>query len=110
VADLSRFADVAALANAVAEKYAILDVLINNAGIFKTPNSVTDDRFDVRFAVNKSAPYLLTKRLLPLLGVSGRVKLDDMDAHAQSKLALSRDEGLAHHRDEPSGHCLAAKS
>lgn len=109
VADLSRMADVEELAKAVAEKHAKLDVLINNAGVFNTPHTVTQDGLDVRFAVNTIAPYLLTKRLLPLLGASGRVinlssaaqapvdtealagrvKLYDGAAYAQSKLALT---------------------
>ena len=109
VSDLSRMADVEALAKAVAEKHAELDVLINNAGIFKVSNPKTPDGLDVRFAVNTIAPYLLTQRLLPLLGVSGRVinlssaaqstvdpealvgrsRLSDMTAYSQSKLALT---------------------
>lgn len=109
VADLSRMADVEALAEAVAENHTSLDVLINNAGVFKTPSPMTDDGLDVRFAVNTVAPYLLTQRLLPLLGESGRVvnlssaaqapvnlkalagrvRLADMDAYSQSKLALT---------------------
>ncbi len=109
VADLSRMADVEALATAVSEKHAKLDVLINNAGIFKTQNPRTLDGLDVRFVVNALAPYLLTKRLLPLMGIQGRVvnvssaaqapvdlnalagqgKLSDMEAYAQSKLAIT---------------------
>jgi NAD(P)-dependent dehydrogenase (short-subunit alcohol dehydrogenase family) len=109
VADLSRMADVEALAKAVAEKHAKLDVLINNAGVYSTPNPVTQDGLDVRFAVNTIAPYLITQRLLPLLGTSGRVvnlssaaqspvdpgalagqgRLSDGAAYAQSKLALT---------------------
>jgi NAD(P)-dependent dehydrogenase (short-subunit alcohol dehydrogenase family) len=110
VADLSRLSDVEALAKAVAERHSQLDVLINNAGVFKTPDPITQDGLDVRFAVNTIAPYLLTQRLLPLLGVSarvinlssaaqspvdlealaGRLRLsDDMSAYAQSKLALT---------------------
>ena len=109
VADLSRMAEVDALAHAVAEKHAKLDVLINNAGIFKTSDIVTKEGLDVRFAVNTIAPYLLTQRFLPLLGPSarvinlssaaqapvdlnalaGRTRLDDMPAYAQSKLALT---------------------
>ena len=108
VADLSRKADVEAFAKAVADKHAKLDVLINNAGIY-TPGSTTSDGLDVRFAVNTLAPYLLTKRLLPLLGTAGRVvnlssaaqatvdpkalagqvKLTDGAAYAQSKLAIT---------------------
>ena len=109
VADLSRMADVEALAKAVADKHDRIDVLINNAGVFKTPDPITQDGLDLRFAVNTIAPYLLTKRLLPLMASSGRVinlssaaqapvdpealvgrvKLSDGMAYAQSKLAIT---------------------
>ncbi len=110
IADLSSMADVDVLTKAVAEKHASLDVLINNAGVFKTPSPITQDGLDVRFAVNTLAPFLLTQKLMPLLGASsrvvnlssaaqapvdlealaGRAKLpDDFDAYAQSKLALT---------------------
>jgi NAD(P)-dependent dehydrogenase (short-subunit alcohol dehydrogenase family) len=109
VADLSRMADVEALAKAVTSRHDRLDVTLNNAGVFKTLEIITPDGLDVRFAVNTIAPYLLTQRLLPLLGTSGRVinlssaaqspvdpealagrfRLGDMEAYAQSKLALT---------------------
>jgi len=110
VADLSNMADVESLAETVSAKHTELDVLINNAGIFKTSNPITQDGLDVRFAVNSIAPYLLTQRLLPLLGTSarvinlssaaqspvdpealtGRIRLsDDFTAYAQSKLAIT---------------------
>jgi NAD(P)-dependent dehydrogenase (short-subunit alcohol dehydrogenase family) len=43
--------DVEALARAVAEKHAKLDVVINNAGVYSAPDPVTQDGLDVRFAV-----------------------------------------------------------
>ena len=109
LADLSDISQVEALAAAVAADHKSLDVLVNNAGIFKTPKPVTADGLDVRFVVNTLAPYLLTRRLLPLLGNEGRVvnlssaaqapvdlnalsgqgSLDDMSAYAQSKLAIT---------------------
>lgn len=109
LADLSRMTDVEALATAVAAKNDKIDVLINNAGIYSTPDPITPDGLDVRFAVNTIAPYLLTKRLLPLLGASSRVvnvcsaaqapvdpealagrgRLSDGMAYAQSKLAIT---------------------
>ncbi len=110
VADLSRLDDVEELAKTVAEKHAKLDVLINNAGVFKTADPITQNGLDVRFVVNTIAPYLLTQRLLPLLdatgrvinlssaaqspadpeALAGRVRLaDDFDAYAQSKLAIT---------------------
>ena len=110
IADLSDMADVETFAEAVIAKHQTLDVLINNAGIFKTPHPITSDGLDIRFVVNTIAPYQLTKRLLPLLGTSGRVvnlssaaqapvslealagrvKLDDMQAYSQSKLAITQ--------------------
>ena len=109
VADLSRLGDVETFAKEVAENHTKLDVLINNAGVYKTPGPITPDGLDVRFVVNTIAPYLLTKRLLPLLDSSGRiinlssaaqapvdpdalagqVRLSDMAAYSQSKLAIT---------------------
>ncbi|MBE7384819.1 MAG: SDR family NAD(P)-dependent oxidoreductase [Leptolyngbya sp. SIO1E4] len=108
-ADLSRMADVEALAKAVAVKHTKLDVLINNAGVYSAPNPITQDGLDIRFVVNAIAPYPLTQRLMPLMGTSGRVinlssaaqspvnpealagrvKLSDGVAYAQSKLAIT---------------------
>lgn len=108
LADLARISEVEALAEAVKARPGALDVLINNAGVYKTPDPVTQDGLDVRFVVNTIAPYLLTQRLLPAMSPSGRVvnvtsaaqapvnlealagrvRLDDMAAYAQSKLGL----------------------
>lgn len=109
VADLSRLSEVGLLAKAVADRHTKLDVLINNAGVYKTPDPITENGIDLRFAVNTLAPYLLTKKLLPLMDATGRVinvssaaqapvnldalvgrrRLDDMEAYAQSKLAIA---------------------
>lgn len=109
LADLARPGDILAMADAVIARHARLDVLINNAGVFKLPVAVTEDGFDVRFAVNFLAPVLLTERLLPLLGPGSRIvnlsssiqapvelealggerRLDTVSAYAQSKLALT---------------------
>jgi NAD(P)-dependent dehydrogenase (short-subunit alcohol dehydrogenase family) len=110
VADLSDMKATRSLAEAIAEKHQSLDVLINNAGVLRTPNPATNDGLDMRFAVNAIAPYLLTKELLPLLGHNGRVinlssaaqasvdlgalagrsgDMDEMDAYSQSKLAIT---------------------
>lgn len=109
-ADLSDLDAVAALASEVSGHHDHLDVLINNAGVFKTGNPVTTSGLDSRFVVNTLAPYLLTRRLLPLFdgagrivnlssaaqspvdpdALSGRVHLDDDFAvYAQSKLAIT---------------------
>ncbi|MEM6883526.1 MAG: SDR family NAD(P)-dependent oxidoreductase [Verrucomicrobiota bacterium] len=127
LADLSDLGAVQKLADAVSEKHQQLDVLINNAGVLKTPNPITPGGLDVRFVVNTIAPYLLTMRILPLFELSGRivnlssaaqssvdlnamtgsVQLTDMAAYSQSKLAItmwSRHLALAH----PEGPVIVA--
>ena len=107
LADLSDLGEVEALAAATATVG--VDVLMNNAGVYRTPNPVTEDGLDVRFVVNTVAPWVLTQRLLPSVGSGGRIvnlssaaqapvdlaalagnrRLEDMEAYAQSKLAIT---------------------
>ncbi len=68
-ADLSSLADVRRLAAAVARETKGLDVLVNNAGIGTAGNvrEVSADGYELRFAVNYLAGFLLTRLLLPLV-------------------------------------------
>lgn len=109
IADFSNLTAVEEMAETISNEHEKLDVLINNAGIFNTPNPVTNDGQDIRFVVNMFAPYLLTTKLLSSMPTDGRVinlssaaqapvnisalrggiQLDDMTAYAQSKLAIT---------------------
>ena len=109
VADLSNMDQVRTLADAVLQQHSQLDVVINNAGVLKVTPPKTPDGFDVRFMVNTFAPYVLTRALLPILPTSarivnlssaaqaavdldvlhGRKQVNDMEAYAQSKLAIT---------------------
>lgn len=108
-ADLSSLDATADLAKAIMAKHDRIDVLINNAGVLKAPNTVLSNGQDIRFVVNTLAPYVLTKALLPIIPKEGRIlnlssaaqapvsisamkggtMLDDMGAYAQSKLAIT---------------------
>ncbi|MEM9610142.1 MAG: SDR family NAD(P)-dependent oxidoreductase [Actinomycetota bacterium] len=108
-ADLSSLPEVDELAEAISSRHPRLDVIINNAGVLKAARPTTDGGLDVRFVVNALAPYRLTERLLPLVPPTGRVvnlssaaqapvdvralagqrQAPDMDAYAQSKLAIT---------------------
>lgn len=108
-ADFSSLKEVRKLAEEVQKRYDKIDILINNAGVFKTPNKRTEEGYDIRFMVNTFAPYLLTKLLLPIIPKQGRIlnlssaaqtqvdfeamlgkgDLEDLEAYAQSKLAIT---------------------
>lgn len=127
-ADLSILDDVEALAVAVASNHGSLDVLINNAGVFNVPQTKAANGLDVRFMVNMIAPYVLTTRLLPNLGASGRVinlssaaqapvdpaalqgktQLDASNAYAQSKLGLTMWSNHLAHRLGADGPVVVA--
>jgi retinol dehydrogenase-12/retinol dehydrogenase-13 len=48
-------------------KIAKIDLLINNAGVFKRKEAKSTDGFELTLAVNYLAPFYLTKLLLPLV-------------------------------------------
>jgi NAD(P)-dependent dehydrogenase (short-subunit alcohol dehydrogenase family) len=71
-ADLSSLHETADLAERVAHEHGRLDVLVNNAGVgYATPGAEgrreSQDGYELRFAVNYLAPYLLTRKLVPTL-------------------------------------------
>ncbi len=86
VADLSRLAEVRQLAETISQAHDQLDVIINNAGVLRAPDTVTRDGLDVRFAVNTVAPYMLTQSLLPVLVPAARVV--NLSSAAQSPVEL----------------------
>ena len=69
IADLSSLAEVRSLAEAVRRDSDGLDALVNNAGIGTSgaQRELSADGFELRFAVNYLAGFLLTRLLLPML-------------------------------------------
>ncbi len=70
--DLEGPRGVSRLARVIEKAYGRLDLLVHNAAVFpRTPlGSVSDADWDRVFAVNTRGPFLLTQRLLPLLGAA----------------------------------------
>jgi NAD(P)-dependent dehydrogenase (short-subunit alcohol dehydrogenase family) len=105
VADLSSLDEVRGLAREVSERHQSLDVLVNNAGIIEPERRTSADGYELTFAVNYLAGFLLTLELLPLLRARvvnvasiGQAPIDFSDpmlehgysgmrAYSQSKLA-----------------------
>lgn len=86
--DLSVMRDVADVAEQVKAKTTVLDVLINNAGIYEHNRTLTGDGFETTMAVNHLAPYLLTRKLLVALSASpqGRIITVSSSAHEKGEL------------------------
>ncbi len=77
---LASLASVRAFAAAVAEGEAI-DVLILNAGIQNVTDAVSADGFELSFAVNHLAHYLLARLLLPRMAPGGRILFTASGTH-----------------------------
>ena len=111
IADFASLDQVAALAEHIWREFGQLDVLINNAGQINDQRLLSQDGFELTFAVNHLAPFLLTQKLLPVLQANvparivnvassamggGHIDLDDLQseshfdgwpAYANTKLA-----------------------
>jgi NAD(P)-dependent dehydrogenase (short-subunit alcohol dehydrogenase family) len=88
VADLSDLDSVKKLAAQVKQEITSLDVLVNNAGVYVTPQVLNKDGLDLRFAVNYLAPYLLTKELLPILEKTENPRIINLSSAAQSGVSM----------------------
>jgi len=111
-ADFASLAAVRRAAEEIAGRWPAIHVLVNNAGINAGHRQLSADGFELTFAVNHLAPFLLTSLLLPALTAgapsrivnvtsvfahAGRLRLDDImferrryastAAYNQSKLA-----------------------
>ncbi len=112
-ADLADQASVRSLAADLLRRYERIDVLVNNAGAVNASRRTTGDGFELTWAVNHLAPFLLTNLLLDRLLESrpariittaseahrpARIRFDDMagersygafgfDRYGQTKLA-----------------------
>jgi NAD(P)-dependent dehydrogenase (short-subunit alcohol dehydrogenase family) len=114
-ADLASLAEVRGLGERIAAEEQRLDVLVNNAGVGTSmpghgERMESADGYELRFAVNYLAPFVLTRLLVPLLvgsaparivnvasGAQADIRFDDVmledgydgwQAYSQSKLAL----------------------
>jgi NAD(P)-dependent dehydrogenase (short-subunit alcohol dehydrogenase family) len=94
-ADLASLDEVRDLANSLLEEDRI-DVLVNNAGIGTTGQGAPErggggreesaDGYELRFAVNYLAPFLLTRRLLPLIERSAPARIVNVTSAGQAPI------------------------
>jgi NAD(P)-dependent dehydrogenase (short-subunit alcohol dehydrogenase family) len=87
-ADFSSLADVRRLAAAIMERAPRVDVLVNNAGGVWGKRAVSKDGYEMTFAVNHLAPFLLTHLLLDTLksGTPSRIVTTASNAHRGARI------------------------
>ena len=86
-ADFSALAEVRRLAGAVQATTDRLDILINNAGIGTAgPRQTSAESFELRFAVNYLAGFLLTLLLLPLVKNSAPARIVNVSSAGQQPI------------------------
>ena len=89
--DLASLESIKSVSEDIINQYNSIDVLINNAGIFKRTYSESTDSFETTIAVNYIATYALTLYLIPLLKNSkeGRVINLSSELYKRGKVNLS---------------------
>jgi NAD(P)-dependent dehydrogenase (short-subunit alcohol dehydrogenase family) len=94
-ADFSSMAQVRTLADALLQDCPRIDLLINNAGIGSAnpgggrERRLSTDGFELRFAVNYLAGFLLTRRVLPRLIASAPARIVNVSSLAQRPVDFS---------------------
>jgi retinol dehydrogenase-12 len=90
-ADLSDMAQVVELSHQAGAEAPVLDVLINNAGVYERRRRLTADGLEATLAVNHFAPFLLSRSLLRRLGEAraGRIVNVSSIAHESGSLDLN---------------------
>jgi NAD(P)-dependent dehydrogenase (short-subunit alcohol dehydrogenase family) len=88
--DLASLKEVALLAERVLSKHPVLDVLLNNAGVFMRERKLSVDGFEMTMAVNHFGHFALTHHLLPALKAApqGRVVHVSSMAHQRGTVDL----------------------
>ena len=71
--NLASLASVSSFADGMLERGETLSLLMNNAGTMETKRRITEDGLEQTASVNYVGPYLLTRKLLPLMGEGSRI-------------------------------------
>ena len=88
ICDLSSQKQIRSFVDEFKQKYQNLHVLINNAGVMAAKRKLSVDGFEMNFAVNHLAPFLLTNLLLDMLKKStpSRVVNVSSGSHRMAKI------------------------
>ena len=71
--NLASLSSTAFFANELLQRGEAIALLMNNAGTMETERRITEEGLERTVSVNYVAPYLLTRKLLPLMGEGSRI-------------------------------------
>src|SRR5918997_5893140 len=92
LADVSSQKEIRRLADEFREAYPRLDVLINNAGVFRSERITTADGIEETFAVNHLAYFLLTNLLLDTLEAGAPSRIVNVASADHSNATIDFDD------------------
>jgi retinol dehydrogenase-14 len=92
LADLSSQEEIRRLAAEFEEAYPRLDVLVSNAGLFRSERITTADGLETTFAVNHLACFLLTDMLLDVLEASAPSRIVNVSSGEQGTATIDFDD------------------
>lgn len=92
--DLSNMQDIRRFAAEVRARCEKLDVLINNAGIYVSRYSETADGYELTFALNHLAYFLLTHELLGLLKAAPEARIINVSSEASRMARINFDDPM----------------
>ncbi|WP_245940683.1 SDR family NAD(P)-dependent oxidoreductase [Winogradskyella eximia] len=87
VADFSDLEAVSKLAVQIKKDIPKIDILINNAGIFKTKDVQNKNGLDIRMVVNYLAPYVMTNAILENIKQSEVPRIINLSSAAQAPVS-----------------------
>ena len=83
-ADLGSFTQIKQMVNTIYDRFNKLDVLINNAGVYRSERNITPEGLEETFAINYVAPFLLSNLLLGLLKNTKSSRIVNVVSRVQS--------------------------
>ena len=94
--DLSSVKSIMEVVEKIKSKYIQIDVLINNAGVYKRTYHVNEEGIEMTLAVNYLAPYIITTQLLPQLKKANGARIINVgsEMHKQGEALMGTDFGM----------------
>lgn len=96
-ADLADQGSVRTVVGRIKEEYDSVDVLVNNAGVYKTKRTITSDGVELSFAVNYLAPFMLSTLLLGTLRQAQNARIVNVNSELYKNGTIQFDNLMLEH-------------